>query len=248
MSVVSRLRGLFSRSSAPAAAKPSSLQNRSDYKGTWDRLADSQENAYRYVASRDYTNDQAMDELGELTVTRLENWVGLYPEDHILEIGCGVGRTGKLLSPRSAKWTGADISGNMLTYAAQRLAGLDNIELVELRRRELRQFEDATFDLTYCTVVFMHLLEWDRYRYVKDMYRVLRPGVRCYFDNADIASDGGWEVFMSGYKFPINARPPQISMVSSGDELEAYARHAGFESIQVQRWDGWVAVTARKPD
>jgi hypothetical protein len=42
-------------------------------------------------------------------------------------------------------------------------------------------------------------------------------------------------------------RPGYMSMTSSGDELEAYARWAGFENISVHRWhDAWVGVSAVK--
>jgi ubiquinone/menaquinone biosynthesis C-methylase UbiE len=227
--------------------KRATIQDRSDYKGTWDALASDQEAAYRYVAGRDYTDDQAMDTLAEKTAERLDAFTGIFPQDRILEIGCGVGRMGKVLSQRAAHWTGSDISGNMLSYAAQRLEGIENVSLIELPRPNLRRFDADSFSLVYCTVVFMHLLEWDRFRYVQDMFRVLEPGGRCYFDNADIASDGGWEVFMAGFNFPVRRRPAQISMTSTGEELEAYAKRAGFESVNVHRWDGWVAVSATKP-
>ena len=78
--------------------------------------------------------------------------------------------------------------------------------------------------------------------------RVLKTGGRCYFDNVDITSDHGWEVFQQSAGFPRDKRPAQISMTSSGDELETYGRRAGFEDIRIRRWGGaWVTLTGRKP-
>ena len=54
-----------------------------------------------------------------------------------------------------------------------------------------------------CTVVFMHLYEWDRYRYVQEAMRVLKPRGRCSFDTVDIASSHGWRVFIESSSHPI---------------------------------------------
>ena len=78
--------------------------------------------------------------------------------------------------------------------------------------------------------------------------RVLKTSGRCYFDNVDITTDHGWEVFQEGASFPKAERPPQISMTSTGDELETYGIKAGFANVNVHRWGGaWVAITGRKP-
>jgi SAM-dependent methyltransferase len=122
------------------------------------------------------------------------------------------------------------------------------VELLELPEPGLRSIPDASFDLVYCTVVFMHLYEWDRFRYVQESLRVLRSGGRCYFDNVDITTDHGWEVFMAGATLPPGQRPAHLSMVSTGDELATYGRRAGLSDVQVRRWGGaWVALTGAKP-
>jgi len=42
-------------------------------------------------------------------------------------------------------------------------------------------------------VVFMHLESWDRYNYISEAFRALRPGGRIYVDNINLCSDGGWK-------------------------------------------------------
>ncbi len=222
------------------------FEDRSNYKKTWNQLADNFSEAKMFVAG--YEDEAKFELTANHTLSVLERYVGVKSTDVALEIGCGVGRVGKVLSKRITKWIGTDISGNMLTYAAQRLQGLNNIELVELSTVGLKEIPDNSVDLVYCTVVFMHLLEWDRYRYIAESFRVLKPGGRCFFDNVDILSDHGWEIFNIGLAYSVETRPSQLSMVSSGDELQTYAQKAGFKDVQIHRWDNaWVGVTGVKP-
>ena len=230
------------------APMPTALKDRSDYKSTWNHLAANQQEAANYVAGHG-TVEEELNHTGQHTVEILDRFIGIKPDDIILEIGCGVGRVGKLLSRRCSKWIGVDISERMLHFASQRLKGLDNIELVELSTAGLKEIPDSSVNVVYCTVVFMHLYEWDRYKYVEESFRVLRPGGRCFFDNVDITSDHGWQVFTEGYKYTPGNRPAQLSMVSTGDELETYARKAGYCNIRIHRWDSaWVGVTGVKPE
>lgn len=223
----------------------SSFEARSDYKKTWDKLSPSSDDAKIAVAG--HADEEELNRSALNTVAILENFVNIYPTDIILEIGCGVGRVGKVLSRRCAKWIGTDISGNMIRHAGERLAGIENIELIELSTVGLKEIPDQSIDLVYCTVVFMHLYEWDRYQYVLEAFRVLKPGGRCFFDNVDITSTHGWKVFMESFSYERDQRPARMSMISTGGELKTYALKAGFKEVVVHRWDdAWVGVTGVK--
>ncbi len=222
------------------------LRDRSNYRTTWQRLSSTFGHAKTAVAG--YTDEDELDRSGSHTVEILDRLVGINPSDIDLEIGCGVGRVGKILSPRCLKWIGTDISRRMLQYAAKRLRGMPNVDLLELGAVGLKEVSADSVDVVYCTVVFMHLYEWDRYTYVQEAFRVLKPGGRCFFDNLDITSSHGWKVFTEGCSFDINRRPAHLSMVSTGEELQTYALRAGFREVRVHRWDdAWVGVTGRKP-
>lgn len=223
------------------------LGSRSSYKQVWDRQAQDADMAALAVAG--YADETALEAAARDTLQVLSDTVGYGPHDIVLEIGCGIGRVGKALSPLCLHWIGTDISGAMLQHTARRLAGCDNVTLIELDGIGLREIPDHSIDLVYCTVVFMHLYEWDRYRYVQEAFRVLRPGGRCYFDNMDIASPQGWRMFEAGMKYPPEQRPAHLSSVSTGEELSAYAHRAGFGDVRIHRLpQGWVALAARKPD
>lgn len=211
---------------------------RGDYKSVWNSLSGSKHDAYLYVAG--YTDEDKFHADAEDTVDILRETVGVKPDDVFLEIGCGVGRVGRVLSPFVKQWIGCDVSANMLRLAGRRLLGLENVKLQEISGYDLQPIPDASVDVVYTTVVFMHLEEWDRYNYVREARRVLRPGGRFYCDNVDLASKAGWAVFEDSLRFPPGERPAQISKCSTQPELEAFLRHAGFNDVKVAgRLDFW---------
>jgi len=203
---------------------------RADYESTWDR--ESVDETLAKVAVIGTDDEGVYAESAQVTVGVLEQTVGVGRNDEVLEIGCGVGRVGAVLAPRCHRWIGADVSANMLAHAARRLAGHDNVEFVHVNGWDLHQIADASLDVAYSTIVFMHLDKWDRYAYVAEARRVLRPGGRCYIDNIDLTSSRGWALFeeLVERHHPLE-RPPNISKMSTADELETYLARAGFDDV-----------------
>jgi SAM-dependent methyltransferase len=223
------------------------IGERSSYKKTWDLLAQEPDQAALAVAG--HTDEATLELTAKGFIDTLRTTTGVGPDDVVLEIGCGIARVGKPLSRECLHWFGADISGVMLSHAAERTRGLPNVTLVELATVGLQEFPRDAFDLVYCTIVFMHLFEWDRYRYVEEAFRVLRPGGRCYFDNFPLDSKHGWSVFMESARYPVERRPSHLSMSSSREELGIYLRKAGFADVQVRDLPNeLIAATGRKPD
>jgi ubiquinone/menaquinone biosynthesis C-methylase UbiE len=224
----------------------SSLGQRSEYKEVWNRQTQNLDVASLAVGG--FMDEASMELTSRFSVDVLKFTVGVGADDVVLEIGCGIARVGKSLSRECLHWFGADISGGMLGHAAERLRERPNTTLVELATVGLQEFPAGAFDLVYCTIVFMHLLEWDRYRYVQEAFRVLRPGGRCYFDNFHLGSATGWELFRAGASLPLDGRPAHISMSSTREELRTYLRKAGFEDIRVYELPNELAaVVGRKP-
>jgi SAM-dependent methyltransferase len=220
-------------------------QLRADYKKVWTSLSTTKEDAYMVVSG--YTDEEKFHADAEDTLDILRATTGIKPDDIFLEIGCGVGRVGRVLAPLVREWIGCDVSPNMITLAGRRLIGLTNVRLQEISGYDLQPIPDASVDVVYTTVVFMHLEEWDRYTYVLEAMRVLKPGGRFYCDNADIASDAGWAMFEASRQIAPNARPSHISKCSSVPEIDAFLRRAGFRDVKVATRPMWVYGCGVKP-
>jgi SAM-dependent methyltransferase len=219
---------------------------RSEYKKVWSALSTTLEQAKLHVIG--VTEEAAFQSTGEETLSFLKETVGIRKEDVVLEIGCGIGRVGKVVAPRCRKWIGCDVASNMLSLAAGRLKDLSNVELLEISGYDLRGVADGSVDVVYCTVVFMHLESWDRYNYVLEAFRVLRPNGRVYVDNINLCSEGGWKVFETHRAMSSTNRPPHMTQNSTPQEIETYLRRAGFSSVRVCTDDDWIRASGIKPE
>jgi len=238
-------RRILGEATVTCAAHDISPVRRADYRGVWEAVSETPEQAVVAVCG---TLDLAeYERSGIETANAIAHLTGLSPSDSVLEIGCGTGRIGLHLAPRCALWTGADVSSNMLRHAAAALSRFPNVRFQQLNGYDLQGIPDASFDVVYSSSVFMHLDEWDRYRYVTEMYRVLRPGGRCYYDNFNLLGDSGWEFFLANARLDPLDRPANISKSSTPQELECYARRAGFTDIFVGPNTHWIQVAAKKP-
>ena len=169
---------------------------RRKYGDVWDALAATPE--FAKAAACGHQDENLVRRSAQTPVSNLHDLVRVLPEDDILEFGCGVARVGLELAPRCHSWTGADMSANMLATAAERLRGIHNVRLVKLQQVGLDALESNSFDMVYSTNMLAHLDEMDRWRYVKDAFRVLRAGGRLYIDNIDMESDEGWGALARG--------------------------------------------------
>ena len=193
------------------------LPPRAAYGAVWDAVATTLSDAKFSVAGT--TDPSALLESGRSTADDVARETGIQPTDTVLEIGCGVGRVGASLATSCARWIGADVSGEMLRHARGALAGHANVSLVHLNGVDLAGVDDGSVDVAYCIGVFMHLDEWERYRYLAEAFRVLRPGGRVYVDNINLLSPEGWRIFTQTTRMDPLARPVNVSKTSTPEEL-----------------------------
>lgn len=217
--------------------------SRSAYKAVWNQLSTTRQMAIAHVIGN--VAEPEIRRAAEDTKHWLHVSVGIKPDDVVLEIGCGIGRVGEVLAPLCKEWIGCDVSPNMLGHARERLSSMGNVRFVELSGFDLQPIASASVDLVYCTVVFMHLDEWDRYNYILEACRVLRSGGRLFVDNFNVASDEGWSIFEAHRRIPPQYRPPHIARFSTTNELRTYLERArGFRDIQVKENGAWIQAFA----
>jgi ubiquinone/menaquinone biosynthesis C-methylase UbiE len=221
-----------------------SQPSRSEYKKVWSALSTTLDQAKLHVIG--VTDEDALRATGEETLGFLQESVGIRKNDVVLEIGCGIGRVGKLVAPLCQKWIGCDVASNMLLLAAERLRDLPSVELKEISGYDLKGVGDDSVDVVYCTVVFMHLEPWDRYNYILEAFRVLRPSGRIYVDNINLCSDGGWKVFEVHRAMSSTNRPSHMTQNSTPQEIETYLTRAGFSDVQIRTNDDWIRASGIK--
>jgi ubiquinone/menaquinone biosynthesis C-methylase UbiE len=233
--IASRLKALLGV--GPAMSK----FQRAQYKQVWNLQAHTEDGAKLGVAG--YTDEERLRQTAEETRNMLIDCVGIRSDDRVLEIGAGVGRVGEVLAPLCKEWIGADVSENMLEHLRRRLKDLPNVRTVALSGYDLAPIASETLDLVYCTVVFMHLDEWDRFNYIREGYRVLKPGGRMLVDNFNLLSEEGWKLFQQHAEIEPLKRAPHLSKSSTPQELHAYFTRAGFGEIQQQGGSGFWIIT-----
>jgi SAM-dependent methyltransferase len=219
--------------------------SRSQYKSYWDSVSADEHRAK--IAVGGHVDEQLFTSTAMSTMHMLKQFVGINADDVVLEIGAGFGRVGTVLAPMCKEWIGADVSKNMLAHLRKRLAEFKNVRTVLLNGFDLSNIESSSVDVVYCTVVFMHLEEWERFSYIKEGFRVLRPGGRMLVDNVDLTTDEGWTFFLSHAKIPPEKRPPNISKTSTPQELETYFARAGYEKLGFANLGLWAIMHGSKP-
>ena len=169
------------------------------YKEFWSNVAADKEGAYLGVAGmlfdRPY-DDEDMSFEGRAVADILARELEIEPHHDVLEIGVGVGRIAEHLAPRCKRFFGVDIASGMIDVAQQRLAGQSNVHLRTLERSDLACFPSETFDRVYAQIVLIHLDREDVFNYVREAYRVLKPGGRAWFQTNNLLQRGGTACFI----------------------------------------------------
>jgi SAM-dependent methyltransferase len=222
-----------------------SMIHRNQYKDCWNAISQSEEAAKRAVSGE--TDEDVNSQSATHTIEILKRHVGIRPDDVVLEIGAGVGRVGAVLAPLCHEWIGVDVSENMVKHIKHRLAGHNNVRAIATNGFDLSPIPSESVDVVYCTVVFMHLDEWERYGYIAEGFRILKPNGRMLVDNVNLLSDEGWVFFQDHCALLPSKRPPHASRTSTPQELETYFSRANFVDIRQENFGIWIITSGSKP-
>lgn len=111
----------------------------------------------------------------DLFLASIDTTIG--SDEHVLEIGCGVGRMTRVLAERAESVLALDVSPRMLELARHHCANLENVEWLLGDGESLAGVETASLDGCVTYVVFQHIPDPAiTLGYVREVGRVLRPG------------------------------------------------------------------------
>ena len=163
---------------------------------------------------------------------------------HILDVGCGGGRTLEKLAALASEGLvcGVDYSAGSVAASRAKNARMVAAGRVEVREAPVSRlpYPDRAFDLV--TAIETHYYWPDPPGDLREVRRVLKPGGMVIV----IA-----EVYNSGSRGRLQQaamRPLGVALMSP-DEHRAWLVAAGFEEVQVfeERGKGWLCVTGRLP-
>ena len=129
----------------------------------------------------------------------LIQYADLKPTDHVLDIGCGVGRLAYVLAyylNPTARYEGFDIINDLIQWTQANITPqFPNFQFqkVNIHNKwynpdgdvEAKDFifpyPEASFDVIFLTSVFTHVRGYEISHYFDEIKRVLKPGGRCLF-------------------------------------------------------------------
>jgi SAM-dependent methyltransferase len=121
----------------------------------------------------------------------------LKPDDHVLDVGCGLGRMAlpltAYLDPGRGRYTGFDVDRRAIRWCQQRISpdhGNFEFQHADVLNRAYNPhgrldgatyrfpYGEASFDFVISASVFTHMLPGEVENYLSEIARVLRPGGR----------------------------------------------------------------------
>ncbi|HLJ65172.1 MAG TPA: class I SAM-dependent methyltransferase [Stellaceae bacterium] len=138
----------------------------------------------------------------------------------IVDVGCGHGRSFKLLADRFAprRLIGIDIDPAMLSLAASRVAEHELCVEFRVGTSSCLPLPDASVDMVFCHQTFHHLI--DQEEAMREFHRVLRPGGLLLFAESTRAYIHSWIIRLL-FRHPMDVQ-------KSAEEYLAMIRAAGF--------------------
>ena len=188
----------------------------------WDRMA------------RKYARDPIKNMTAyEATLERVR--ARLQPDNKVLEVGCGTGSTAMLLAGDVADYTGADVSGEMVAIAREKLAEtpIDGLEFTVAPANETR-FDPESYD-AILGFNLLHLLD-NLPGAIARARVLLKPG-GLYITKSPCLGDMGFHMRLLLPVMKLFYRVPFLG-VFKRQELEREIEKAGFEIIETRVFDG----------
>lgn len=212
-----------------------------DYKKYWDNLARTKQLAYFAVAGLPFgelPDDKNIEEHGKQTAEIIARKIEIKPGDDVLEVGVGVGRIAGHIARRCKSFTGMDISKQMIKFAGKRLDAVPNIKLIHHPQSDLSLFPDQSFDKVYFQIVLIHLDREDVFHYLRESFRVLKPGGKAWFQFYNLLHPEGFKEFRHAVDMSVKLGGKLRGRVQclTSAEVRKFVEEAGFKILPDQSY------------
>jgi SAM-dependent methyltransferase len=165
----------------------------------------------------------------------------LQPWEHVLDLGCGIGRMAvpltQYLDPARGAYDGVDVVQTGINWCAARITPVYprfNFHHLDLANALYNPtgavsvadaglpFDDASFDFVTATSVVTHLPPEDVAAYAREIARLLRPGGRCFLSlflmndvaRRGLAAGAGRPEFAADGKGPVHYANPDVPLAA----------------------------------
>lgn len=195
--------------------------------------------------------------IGDSFVEYFINIGNLKPDDHVLDVGCGIGRMAlpltKYLS-KNARYEGFDIVPEGIKWCQKKITPLYpnfHFQLADIKNLRYHPsgkyegsvyrfpYEDKSFDFVFLTSVFTHLLPADLENYLSEIARVMRPGATCFItffilnSESEALISAGKSDFKFKYRYENHAVESEKGPEDAVAYKEQYVRDL-FKSTQLE--------------
>jgi len=177
----------------------------------------------------------------ELT-RRLASALALEPEEHVLDVACGIGTTSLLLAgERGVGVLGVDLGEAQIVRARSQAhkAGLGGQVRFEIGDAEQLPVEDGSFDAAVCECAFCTFT--DKTTAARELSRVLRPGGRVGITDVWLDTNS-----LDDELAGLAGRVACLADAVPIDELRAVLEGAGLRVEHVERHDDALVETIER--
>ena len=111
------------------------------------------------------------------------------------------------------------------------MADQKNCFFHELHSSDLRDFADSFFDAVFAEAVLIHMARDDSFHYMKETFRVLKPGGRAYFQFYNILNPEGFNYFLRVLELNDHTGEHLVSRprFHTAQEIRQYVERIGFQ-------------------
>jgi ubiquinone/menaquinone biosynthesis C-methylase UbiE len=162
-----------------------------EYGGLW---SPKDESDARQLILND-ADAEAFERSGRVDAERLAPLIR--PKNVVLDLGCGIGRVARYVSPLCTTLWAVDASESMLGFARERLADLPNVRFGRCAGTRIPDLAADSVDVAYSLITLQHLEREDAFALLRDVRRVLRTGGSAYLTFPNLLSDPYLAAFLA---------------------------------------------------